>query len=61
MLIYAKGEEEPATYMVGDPPRKIDIRALDLATPQEHILNQIDVIASDIRGFRRRVQLVGAA
>ena len=30
MLIYAKGEEDPAIYMVGNPARKIDIRALDL-------------------------------
>ena len=61
MLIYAKGEEDPAIYMVGIPARKIDIRALDLTISQDHILNQIDVIASDIRGFKRRTQPVAGA
>ena len=55
MLIYAKGEEEPAIYRIGNPHRYVDVRALDLSATPENILGQVETIATAIRGFRSKV------
>ena len=46
MLIYAKGEEEPAIYRIGNPHRYVDVRALDFSATPENILGQTETIAT---------------
>jgi 5-methylcytosine-specific restriction enzyme subunit McrC len=49
MLIYAKGEAEPAVHEVVHLGKRLEIVGLDLAGPPEAILAQVDVVAGRIR------------
>jgi 5-methylcytosine-specific restriction enzyme subunit McrC len=49
VLIYAKGEEEPAVHTVVHSGKQLKVFALDLSVSPDGVLNQIQRIAGDIQ------------
>ncbi|MDQ3701765.1 MAG: McrC family protein [Chloroflexota bacterium] len=56
LLIYAAGEEEPATHEVLHADKRLEVATLDLASEPDAILTQIGKVAQRIREMRRPPQ-----
>ena len=52
MLVYAKGEREPATYRVRHSGKRIEIAALDLSGTLDDVLNRVESLANNVRALR---------
>ena len=52
MLVYAKGEREPATYHVRHSGKRIEIAALDLSGALDDVLNRVESLANNVRALR---------
>ena len=52
MLIYAKGEREPATYHIRHSGKRIEIAALDLSGALDDVLNRVESLANNVRALR---------
>ena len=53
LLIYAKGEREPATYTVRHSGKRLEVAALDLSGDLDGTLAQVRDLAQRITGLRR--------
>ena len=51
ILVYAKGEEEPAVHQVRNSGKRLDVFALDLAAEPVEILSQISELADRVRAI----------
>ena len=49
LLIYAKGETEPATYDVRHSGKRLEVESLDLDVPFDQVLAQIENVAGKIK------------
>ena len=49
LLIYAKGEEEPAVHEISHANKRLTVLALDLTGDPHLVLRQIDIVAEVIR------------
>ena len=61
MLIYAKGEAEPANYRVRHSGKTLEVVALDLETPLADILNQVKGLAEAVKALRNQSREVRKA
>ncbi len=52
LLIYAKGEREPATYMVRHSAKRLEVTALDLSGTLEDVLASVGELARKVRKLR---------
>ena len=61
MLIYAKGEREPATYRVRHSGKRIEIAALDLSGTLDDVLNRVESLANNVRALRDQARSLSRA
>ena len=67
LLIYAEGEDEPATYEVRNAGKRLEVAALDLSGTLDEVLGRVGCLVDAIResavgnGARRAVSLERAA
>ena len=61
MLIYAKGEREPATYRVRHSGKRIEIAALDLSGTLDDVLNRVECLANNVRALRDQARSLSRA
>ena len=52
MLIYAKGEREPATFRVKRNGKRFEVDALDLSGTLEDVLNRVESLAIKVKALR---------
>ena len=52
MLIYAKGEREPATYHVRHSGKRLEVASLDLSGTLDDVLNRVERLANNVRALR---------
>ena len=52
MLIYAKGEGEPAVHTVRHSGKRLEVAALDLCQPLEAVLKDVGKVAHRIKALR---------
>ena len=52
LLIYAKGEREPATYTVRHSGKRLEVAALDLSGTLEDVLDRVGEVATRVRKLR---------
>ena len=53
MLIYAKGEREPATYHIRHSGKRLEVAALDLSGTLDDVLNRVESLANKRQGASR--------
>ena len=58
MLIYAKGEGEPAVHTVRHSGKRLEVAALDLCQPLEAVLKDVGKVAHRIKALRDRARRV---
>ncbi len=58
MLIYAKGESDPAEYLVRHTCKTLEVVALDLDLPLEELLEQIKGVGNKIEALRDHARQV---
>ena len=61
MLIYAKGEREPATYNVRHSGKRLEVAALDLSGTLDDVLKRVDGLASRVRTLRNEARSLSHA
>ena len=61
MLIYAKGEREPATYHIRHSGKRIEIAALDLSGALDDVLNRVESLANNVRALRDQARSLSRA
>ena len=61
MLIYAKGEADPANYRVRHSGKTLEVVALDLETPLADILNQVKGLTEAVKALRNQSREVRSA
>ena len=49
LLIYAEGEDEPATYEVRNSGKRLEVATLDLSGTLDEVLERVDSLADGIR------------
>ena len=52
MLIYAKGEREPATHRVRHSGKRLEVASLDLSGTLDDVLNRVESLANNVRALR---------
>ena len=52
LLVYAKGEREPATYHVRHSGKRLEVAALDLSDTLDAVLERVGCISRRVRAFR---------
>ena len=61
LLIYAKGEAEPAAHTVRHAGKRLEVHALDLSGPVEELLAGVGRLARRVRALRAESQARGRA
>ena len=61
ILIYAKGERDPATYEVRNAGKRLEVVALDLAGEPAELLEQIGGLADRVRAMASQAPVARAA
>ena len=61
VLIYAKGERDPAIYEVRNAEKRLEVFALDLAGEPAELLEQISNLADRVRTMASQARVVRAA
>lgn len=61
ILIYAKGERDPAVYEVRNAGKQLEVFALDLAGEPAELLGQISTLADRVRAMASQAPVVRAA
>ena len=61
MLIYAKGEREPATYHIRHSGKRIEIAALDLSGALDDVLNRVESLAKRVGALRDQARSLSRA
>lgn len=59
LLIYAAGEAEPTTHLVGSPPSELVVRTLQVDGPPASVLRSVGRVAEVVRELRSRGRDVG--
>ncbi len=52
LLIYAKGEREPATYTARHSGKRLEVAALDLSGTLDDVLDRVGEVADKVRRLR---------
>ena len=55
LLVYAKGEREPATYHVRHSGKRLEVAALDLSGTLDAVLERVGKVASRVKALRNEV------
>ena len=61
MLIYAKGEREPATYHIRHSGKRLEVAALDLSGTLDDVLNRVESLANNVRALRDQARSLSRA
>ena len=61
MLIYAKGEREPATYHIRHSGKRFEVAALDLSGTLDDVLNRVESLANNVRALRDQARSLSRA
>ena len=61
ILIYAKGERDPAVYEVRNAAKQLEVLALDLAGEPAELLEQINALGDRVRAMASQAPVVRAA
>ena len=61
LLVYAKGEREPATYHVRHSGKRLEVAALDLSGTLEEVLERVGQVANRVKVLRGEVRRLRAA
>ena len=61
LLVYAKGEREPATYGVRHSGKRLEIVALDLSGTLDEVLERVGRVAGQVRALRDEALGLGPA
>ena len=61
MLIYAKGEREPAIYHVRRSGKRLEVAALDLSGTLDDVLNRVECLANNVRALRDQAKSLSRA
>ena len=61
LLIYAKGERDPATYHVRRSGKRLEVAALDLSGTLDDVLNRVESLANNVRALRDQARSLSRA
>ena len=61
MLIYAKGEREPATYHIRHSGKRLEVAALDLSGTLDDVLNRVESLAKRVGALRDQARSLSRA
>ena len=56
LLVYAQGEADDVVHRVRYAGKRLEVSALDLSGPIDHLLDRIDKLAERVRALRREVR-----
>ncbi len=61
LLIYAKGEQDPATHTIRNSGKRLEIAALDLSGSLDSVLERVETLADVVRRLRNDTRRAQAA